>query len=106
MGFEWDGEVMVQSDRTDAYRAALDRLEADGWVYGCGWTRREIAGEGRYPGHCVNGLTAGRQPRAWRVRTTAGPVEFADAVQGLHRQNVAAEVGDFVLLRADCYFAY
>lgn len=106
MGFEWDGEVMVQSDRTDAYRAALDALRADGWVYACGCTRRELAGEGRYPGHCANGLAEGKQPRAWRVRTTAEPVAFADGVAGPQSQNVAAEVGDFVLLRADGYFAY
>lgn len=106
LGFEWDGEVMVQSDRTDAYRSALDGLRANGWAYACGCTRREIAGEGRYPGHCANGLAEGKQPRAWRVRTRAEATEFVDAVQGPQSQNVAAEVGDFVLLRADGYFAY
>src|SRR5204862_99430 len=32
-GFEWDGPVMVQSERTEAYRAEFDRLRKRGLVY-------------------------------------------------------------------------
>lgn len=98
-GFEWDGPVMVQSQRTDAYQAALDQLKNKGLVYPCGCSRKEIAdsivgtfsGEARYPGTCANGLPAGKTPRAWRVRVN---------------EQLSESVGDFVLLRADGIFAY
>ncbi len=59
-----------------------------------------------YPGTCRNGLAAGRLARALRLRTTGLPIEFDDAIQGHISQNVAAEVGDFLLRRADGLFAY
>jgi glutamyl-Q tRNA(Asp) synthetase len=82
-----------------------------------------------YPGTCRNGL-GGRSARAWRLRTdvslpklAAVPVdisqaatkEIASSVQlvqwcdrrmGEQTQDVARDVGDFVLLRADGPFAY
>lgn len=112
-GFEWDGPVVWQSRRTDAYRAAFEALRAAGRVFPCACTRKEIAdsalardGTRRYPGTCRDGLAPGREARAWRLRVEPGEVSFDDAVQGLIREDVAADVGDFVLLRADGLFAY
>jgi glutamyl-Q tRNA(Asp) synthetase len=51
-------------------------------------------------------LPPGKAARAIRVRTSAGTVEFRDRLQGVLRQDVESEVGDFVLLRADGQFAY
>ena len=113
LGLEWDGEVLYQSRRATLYQAALARL-AD-CTYACGCTRREIAdsslglaadGAQIYPGTCRAGLPPGKAARAIRVRTRAGAVEFRDRLQGLQRQDVETEVGDFVLLRADGQFAY
>ncbi|NTV11984.1 MAG: tRNA glutamyl-Q(34) synthetase GluQRS, partial [Zoogloea sp.] len=42
-GFEWDGEVVWQSRRLEAYRDTLDRLVTAGAVYGCACSRKEIA---------------------------------------------------------------
>jgi glutamyl-Q tRNA(Asp) synthetase len=100
-GFEWSGSVMWQSQRTEAYREAFERLD----VYPCGCTRKEIGGT-RYPGTCAAGLPPGKQPRAWRVRTTTAPIEFVDRLQGTQSQNLAETSGDFVVLRADGLFAY
>lgn len=111
-GFEWDGVVMVQSRRTARYREVLEHLKATGAVYPCGCSRSELAGAPHgvdgapvYPGTCRNGLRAGRQSRAWRLRLD-GIVAFDDAVQGPQSQDLARDVGDCVLLRADGYFAY
>ena len=82
-GFRWDGPVVYQSQRIEAYRDALDRLKAAGLAFPCGCSRKEIDGD-RYPGTCANGLPPGKVARAWRVRGE----------------------GDFVLLRADGIFAY
>ncbi len=115
MGFEWDGEVLWQSRRLDAYRAALDALRARGLAFPCGCTRKEIADsqssltagvELRYPGTCRAGLPAGREARAWRLRGVPGAVGFRDRLQGEMAQDVLESVGDFVLLRADGLFAY
>jgi glutamyl-Q tRNA(Asp) synthetase len=114
-GFVWEGEVLWQSQRLDAYQAALDALRAKGLAYGCACSRKEIAAAAQayaidggllYSGRCRNGLPLGRAPRAWRLRVENATIDFADLVQGRIRQNLARDVGDFVLLRADGLFAY
>jgi len=107
-GFRIDGPVMRQRDRNDAYRQALDRLKARELLFGCVCSRKEIeeAGASVYPGTCRNGLPPGKTARAWRLKTIDREIAFIDAVQGRYAQNLAADVGDFVLLRADGLFAY
>lgn len=111
-GLAHDGDVMLQSTRGPAYRAALGRLA--GHTYPCACTRREIADSGIlgadgapvYPGTCRGGLASGRHARAVRLRVDDALIAIEDAVQGRVRQDVGREVGDFVLLRADGAFAY
>lgn len=115
-GFEWDGDVLVQSRRLDIYHAALVQLQLAGDVYPCACSRSAIAAAGSqrsvdggwiYPGTCRRGLAAGQSARAWRMRAPAGaPLTFNDRIQGAQKQHLASEVGDFVLLRADGQFAY
>jgi glutamyl-Q tRNA(Asp) synthetase len=112
-GFEWNDAVLYQSRRHDAYEAALDALRARGLLYPCGCTRKEIADAGLtgidgpvYPGTCRNGLSGGKVARAWRIRTTDQDIMFDDAIQGHLSQNMARDIGDFVLKRADGLYAY
>jgi glutamyl-Q tRNA(Asp) synthetase len=112
-GFEWDGPVVYQSERHDLYAAALARLQEDGLVYPCGCTRKEIADsaihgiEGAiYPGTCRSGLPPGKTARAWRIRAENRTIGFDDAIQGHVAQNLARDIGDFVLKRADGFYAY
>jgi glutamyl-Q tRNA(Asp) synthetase len=111
-GLEWDGEVIYQRWRKEYYEAALDGLMAAGHAYPCACTRREIADsslkgiEGPvYPGTCRAGLK-GRAARAWRVRVAGAPVCFDDRLQGRYCQHLASDIGDFIVGRADGYFAY
>ncbi len=111
-GFEWDGEVVYQSRRKALYQAALERLADAGHAYPCACSRREIADSSLagldgpvYPGTCRAGLH-GRAARAWRVRVANAPVCFDDRLQGQHCQNLEADIGDFVVKRADKLFAY
>lgn len=112
-GFRWDGAVAVQSARKALYREALARLREAGLTYPCACTRRELAdsalatdGAPVYPGTCRGGLPEGRSGRAWRLSVASTQSCFDDAVQGRVRQDLGRDVGDFVLLRADGYFAY
>jgi len=113
LGFAWDGEVVWQSRRTEAYAAALERLKAAGRVFPCGCTRRELAdsaiapdGAAIYPGTCRQGLPEGRAPRAWRIAVGDVRISFDDAIQGRVVSDLASEAGDFILLRADGFYAY
>lgn len=112
-GFEWDGPVWRQSERQAVYETAFGQLRESGLIYPCACTRKEVASIARagvdgpvYPGTCRHCLSAGRLPRAWRLRVDAGCVAFDDAVQGVCKQDLATDVGDFVIKRADGLFAY
>jgi glutamyl-Q tRNA(Asp) synthetase len=118
LGMHADGDVLWQSTRKEAYAAALARLNSH--VYACGCSRREIAdsrigtagdGSAIYPGTCRNGLAHGKTARAWRVRVPDPGAEneciaFEDRWAGWVTQHLAAEAGDFVLKRADGFWAY
>jgi glutamyl-Q tRNA(Asp) synthetase len=116
-GFIWDGEIVYQNKRHEAYQAAFERLQAAGLVYPCACSRKEIADSTLhlsalaaraliYPGTCRDGLPAGKTPRAWRIRVPNETIVFEDRECGRVTQNLAREAGDFVLLRADGQWAY
>lgn len=114
-GFEWDGPVLWQSRRQEAYRAALEKLKSAGLAYGCACSRKEVVdsatrpaidGGSAYPGTCRPGLPSGRVARAWRLRVDEQEIGFTDRLQGWISQQLERDVGDFVLLRADGLFAY
>lgn len=113
-----DEPPLWQSARGDIYQAALDQLVAQGLAYPCACSRKDIetalAAQGRprvrgqeapYPGTCRDGLH-GRPARAWRFRVPDGVVHWHDRRLGDQQQDVAREVGDFVLRRADGLWAY
>ena len=130
-GLRPDEPPLWQSTRDDAYDRALAHLSGAGWTYPCGCTRKQIAeavaragrlrerhGELVYPGTCRDGLH-GRAARATRVLTLpalpdAGRaacdaplvIDWHDRRLGAQHQDVSAEVGDFVLQRADGLWAY
>jgi glutamyl-Q tRNA(Asp) synthetase len=112
-GMLWDGEVMFQSRRHAAYEAALQTLMAQGVIYPCVCSRREIADSSVsgvdgpiYPGTCRAGISPDRAPHAWRMKVNQETVEFIDAIQGRVVRNLAVDFGDFVVRRADGFFAY
>jgi len=118
LGLHPDEPPVWQSRREALYAEALRQLDAEGHLYPCGCSRKEIADSLvhvrerhqtlGYPGTCRNGLH-GKLPRAWRVRVPDGPAAticFDDRWQGHQYQNLESELGDFVLRRADGLWAY
>lgn len=115
-GFEWDGEVAYQSQRDELYQEALGRLKNEGLVYPCYCSRKDwqaVATAGAdgfvYNGRCrvpaqrpeANGKTP-----AWRIAVPDRTIGFQDEIVGYYAQNLARDIGDFVLLRADGFWAY
>jgi glutamyl-tRNA synthetase len=111
LGFDWDGDIAVQSDRRDYYRGIFARLESR--LYPCRCTRGDIAAaqsaphegdqEPRYPGTCRENKESGI---AWRLRVDPGPVEFVDRLYGPQSIDVAGTVGDFVVAKTSEQPAY
>jgi len=125
-GLAPDEPPVWQSDRGALYQQALDRLGAAGATYPCGCTRQQIEAVWRargvergrhaelvYPGTCRTGLH-GRPARAVRVRVGPSParpdaphrIDWRDRRLGALSQDLSAEVGDFVLKRADGPWSY
>ena len=118
-----DGDVLWQSQRGDVYQQALDRLVAEGLAYPCGCSRKDIEAAQAsptarhkaqvYPGTCRSGLH-GKPARAWRLNVQAvrdarglpALTTWHDRHLGQQSEDVAQEVGDFVLRRADGLWAY
>lgn len=113
LGFEWDGAVLYQSTRLAAYEETLSQLQQRGAVFPCACSRSEIADsalvglEGPiYPGTCRLGIPAGKTARALRLRIRPGETCFEDALQGRICQDLARDIGDFIVRRADGCHAY
>ena len=105
-GMESDEPPIYQSRRTAMYAAAFARLQQAGSVYPCWCSRSDLAAsDGRHPATCIAPRDASREP-AWRLRVPARVIAFDDAIQGRIEQDIAREIGDFVVLRADGWYAY
>lgn len=114
LGLDWDEGPYFQSQRFVDYERAIDRLRAQGLVYPCTCSRKEIAGvasaphaddmEARYPGTCRDGVSHadGRAP-SWRFRMPDREPDFIDV---LHGARSGREASDFVIKRADGVYAY
>src|SRR6202045_2807996 len=105
-GFEWDGEVVRQRDRSELYVDALQTLQARNLTFQCSCSRLQLEDESRYPGTCRVRPTASGVPAATRLRIEPGTILFCDRIQGSYRQDVAGAVGDVILKRRDGIFAY
>ena len=105
-GFEWDGELVRQSERHDAYAKVLNDMFNHGLAYACTCSRKQLEPyNGDYPGLCRN---AGhdQQHAAIRLRVPELEYHFTDRVQGEFRQHLGRDAGDFIIRRRDGLYAY
>ena len=118
LDIDWDEGPFLQSARFDRYRAATDRLLAEGRAYECYCTEEEVRARndaaraaGRapgYDGHCRDlsaeqraALAAEGRPRSLRFRT---PDEGTSTFYDLIRGEISVEwstIPDFVIVRSD-----
>jgi glutamyl-tRNA synthetase len=121
-----------QSERYALYRATWERLRADGWIYPCTCSRRELAAavsaphendsahggvheeddEPIYSGRCrpIGGAVAQAWEPAgvnWRFRIPDGElIRFEDSGAGARSYVAGRDFGDFVVWRRDDVPAY
>lgn len=113
-GLEWDGKPVFQSHRSDSHHAALHLLRSKARVFACSCSRKDISDADEtgveypvYGGTCRNGLRSGRRARSLRLRVQDGTqAGFYDLLQGSVSQQLATQVGDFVVYRSDGVFSY
>ena len=109
-GFEWDGEVLYQSTRREAYRAALAQLDASGPHCSSAvarariWARRQTTMRPAIPAPAATGRPGPAPPRGASASATRA-VEFDDLFQGKQDFDLAT-CGDVVVERRDGLASY
>jgi len=109
LGFQWDSEIVRQSNHLNDYQEAINYLEKYQLIYDCGCSRKEIkqiSPNGIYPGTCRNGLKDGKIARLKRFNTIGHEISFFDQIQGQQHFSLEENSGDFIIHRADGIFAY
>jgi glutamyl/glutaminyl-tRNA synthetase len=103
LGYVWTPPVVRQSERDAIYREAVGVLAAQGLVYGCDCTRREILGgapggpELRYAGRCRDRGLPLADGAGWRVRMDPGVETFVDGILGAQEQDPSEQCGDMLI---------
>lgn len=105
-GFEWHGEEVYQSLRTELYESALESLSQKDLIYPCTCSRKQLADETIYAGHCRHRRLPLNQEHALRIRVEDRLIGFNDHTMGQYQQQLASECGDFIIRRKDSLFAY
>lgn len=112
-GLHWDGSILYQSNRTEAYQKALEFLSQKGHTYPCNCSRKDVSLvatpgiEGSvYPGTCRSGLGGSQSKTAIRLITRDSPIIFHDRLFGRCEQKLESSIGDFVIRRSDQQVAY
>ena len=106
-GLNWDGDIWYQSNRHRAYQQVIDTLLAQQQAFYCTCSRKDLADSGGiYTGHCRSQWQKPSVSAAVRLQVEDRTLTFNDLFQGEYSQNLAREIGDFVLLRKDNLYAY
>lgn len=104
LGMASDEPVLRQSERGERYADALRRLVDQGDAFTCCCSRNDLAASGGLHLQCV--ARPSGKVHAYRLRTPAQRIGFDDGIRGHFAQHLHRDVGDFVLKRADGWWAY
>jgi len=113
-GLHWDGPLVYQSQRLEAYQDALQQLGRQGDIFECSCSRKDISNANAkcgpngmiYPGTCRQTIANSSKPLSIRLGTHDKVITVADRIQGDFSLNILNDVGDFVIRRADGLDAY
>lgn len=113
-GFEWERDVLYQSQRFEIYQDFLQDLIQQGYVYACDCSRKSLSKDPVhtgplgtiYPGYCRNKHL---DLNSFKLRLnieSAGLIKFNDDHYGPFQLNLCSEAGDIILKRQDGIYAY
>ncbi len=105
LGMHWDGDILYQSQRHNAYREAEYFLESRDLLFPCYCSRRLVGGL-PYPGTCRKAKLNTDRQHALRLKTESELCVLYDLIQPDYSQNLHEETGDFIIKRADGIYAY
>ncbi len=105
LGLHWDGKVVYQTHRQEAYQHALNLLSEQNLIYRCRCTRKQLKGHS-YPGTCRHKNYKPDKQHALRLITNKESIRFIDQIQGNYQQTLETDIGDFIVRRADNIVAY
>ncbi|HCU90540.1 MAG TPA: tRNA glutamyl-Q(34) synthetase GluQRS [Gammaproteobacteria bacterium] len=105
LGLEWDGAVRYQSHMSASYEYALERLQSSHMTFACTCSRKKLV-RGRYPGTCRDAITKDLTGKSIRVKVDGSEIAFNDLLQGHYSQNIEEIIGDYIVKRADGFYAY
>ena len=106
LGLKPDEPVLLQSTRSKAHSDVTQTLLQSGKAFCCSCSRSDLPQSGIYPGTCRDGVEGSSERMSIRVRVGHAEIRFTDKVMGLVNQDLASEVGDFVIRRSDGLPAY
>lgn len=102
----WDGEVRYQSQRHEAYQAALQQLSQSQHAFPCACSRKQL-GQMLHHGRCIlPDLNRTNGDYAWRLHGGKGESCFHDQLQGKYCEQLEQDIGDFVIRRRDQLWSY
>ena len=123
LGLNWDGQVLVQSQRANEYETALEQLKERGLLFACFCTRSDIASSmtaphgdvaSFYPGTCReiadDPARRAAMPHCWRLNSSravklTGLPSWTEA-DGRKFSAKASDIGDAILGRKDAPASY
>ena len=112
-GFEWDSDILYQSNRSNRYQEAVDDLIDQQLAYYCNCSRASIIKKSGqtsnkiiYPGYCRDKSLNKSSDTSVRLRSSNEPISFNDLIQGKQNFNLEHTVGDFILQRRDRLYSY
>lgn len=119
-GFEWDGSILFQTERTQAYTHALQILQNQQRIYPCTCSRKNLKNKAEnnkietgklgyiYPGFCAENHFSDVKPGEYAIRIKVPEQDYAFNDRRLNhiRQNLKKDSGDFIIRRRDRLFAY
>jgi glutamyl-Q tRNA(Asp) synthetase len=105
-GLHWDGEVLYQSQRLDAYQAQIDSWLQQHSAYFCQCTRKQIKASGGYYLATCRDLQLSGQDHAVRLKSERAIEQFEDLAYGTVRIPAALAEEDFIIKRRDGLYAY
>jgi len=101
-GLHWDGPIIYQSNNYSIYESIIKQIKDH--TYLCECSRKSLSKISVYPNNCRFKNLSGKFKRRCRVNTSE--IAIHDSCQKKLQWNLATDIGDFIIVRADSVMSY